>query len=85
MMRSVSKFIDEIENCGLKVSFQLEKYLHPLRPDFRNDDYSLIEAVNDRKTPVVNISARVEPFSKTLENTEWGLISCLWSRGDQLN
>ena len=62
MMRSVSKFIDEIENCGLKVSFQLEKYLHPLRPDFRNDDYSLIEAVNDRKTPVVNISARVLLF-----------------------
>merc|ERR1711935_1022424 len=58
MMRTVSEFIDHIENCGLRIAFQLEKFLHPQRPDFGEDDVSLIEAVVDqRKTPVVNIMA----------------------------
>jgi len=57
MMKSVSNILDEIENCGLKVTFNLEKFLHPLKPDFPENGVSLIEAVGEKKTPVVNINA----------------------------
>ena len=57
MMRTVSNILDEIENCGLKVTFNLEKFLHPLKPDFPENGVSLIEAVGEKKTPVVNINA----------------------------
>ena len=56
-MRTVSNILDEIENCGLKVTFNLEKFLHPLKPDFPENGVSLIEAVGEKKTPVVNINA----------------------------